>query len=273
MPIAAHDIIRDSKLIIFDSDGCLVEEGILYPYVKELIELLKQLNKYVVIFTNNSTTHPDKLLSHFSSLGVEVDRIMNSGRLAANYCEKNGIKSVYIVGEQGLIDTFNECDIKIAETDVEAVIVGMDRTLTYDKLVIATRLIRNGARFIATNPDKSFPTKRGLEPGAGSMIAALEASSNQKPDIILGKPNIWGYLEILSEFDVPVGESVMLGDRYETDILGAQKSGIQGILMQTGVMADRIRNNISIDIGDAVESKSMKDLYFNLKESIETGMR
>ncbi|MHA2098140.1 MAG: HAD-IIA family hydrolase [Candidatus Kariarchaeaceae archaeon] len=264
MSIEAHEIIMQSKLIIFDSDGCLVEEGVPYPYAIQLLDLLKKLDKYIVIFTNNSTTHPEDLLSHYTSLGIEVDRVMNSGRLAANYCQKNEIKSVFIVGEKGLYDTFRDNDIRIADNDVEAVIVGMDRTLTYEKLAVATRLIRDGARFIATNPDKSFPTTRGLEPGAGSMIAAIEASTDETPEIILGKPSIWGYLEILSEFEVTVGESVMLGDRYETDILGAQKAGMRGILMHTGVMGDRIRNNLYIDIGNAVESKSMEELYNNL---------
>lgn len=267
---AAHELLFESKLIIFDSDGCLVEEGVPYPFVKELIELLKSLKKTVAIFTNNSTTHPETLLKHYESLGIEVDRVMNSGRLAANYCLKNEIKSVFIVGEEGLIDTFKEAEITVSSENVDAVIVGMDRTLTYDKLAIATRLIRGGARFIATNPDKSFPTERGLEPGAGSMIAALEASTDESPEIVLGKPNIWGYLELLSEFPVTVGESVMLGDRYETDILGAQKAGIHGILMRTGIMGDRIRNNIQIETNNAIEADSIEELYTNLKELITT---
>ncbi|MFV2015282.1 MAG: HAD-IIA family hydrolase, partial [Candidatus Heimdallarchaeota archaeon] len=184
--LEAHDVIRNSKLVIFDSDGCLVEEGVPYKFVDKLINLLKQQQKQIVIFTNNSTTHPNVLLDHFRSMGIQVDHVINSGKLAVEYCKQNGIESVYVLGEQGLVDLFEENMISVEEKRVEAVIVGMDRSLTYERLTIATRFIRNGARFIATNPDKSFPTKRGLEPGAGSMIAALEASSDQIPEIILG---------------------------------------------------------------------------------------
>ncbi|MCE7736755.1 MAG: HAD-IIA family hydrolase [Candidatus Heimdallarchaeota archaeon] len=269
MTLEAHDVLKQSKLVIFDSDGCLVEEGVPYKFVDKLMDLLKQLGKQIVIFTNNSTKHPDLLLKNFETLGIKVDHVINSGKLAVEYCIRNKIESVYILGEDGLMDLFRENNISIDENQVEAVIVGMDRTLTYKRLANATRFIRNGAKFIATNPDKSFPTERGLEPGAGSMIAALEASTDKKPEIILGKPNIWGYQMLLEQFQVKETDAVMLGDRYETDILGAQRIGIPAILMQTGVMADRIKNNVTLDIGDAYQSKSMEELYINLKNSIQ----
>ena len=269
MTLEAHDVLRQSKLVIFDSDGCLVEEGVPYKYVDKLMELLKHLGKKIVIFTNNSTKHPEVLLENFHSLGIQIDHVINSGTLAVQYCIQNEIESVYILGEEGLMDLFQENSIFINKKQVEAVIVGMDRTLTYKRLAIATRFIRNGAKFIATNPDKSFPTERGLEPGAGSMIAALEASTDKKPDIILGKPNTWGYKMILEQFQVKIADSVMLGDRFETDILGAQRVGMPAILMQTGVMGDLIRNNITIDTGEAYISKSVEELYFNLKDSIQ----
>lgn len=257
-----------AQVIIFDSDGCLVEEGVPYPFVPEFILLLKSLNKKIVIFTNNSTQHPDTLSLHYQKMGVKVDYIINSGTLAVNYCKENNLRSVYIVGEKGLSRLFKENGIRIQNENVDAVIVGMDRTLTYQKLVTATRLIRNGSQFIATNPDKSFPTDRGLEPGAGSMIAAIEASSEKSPSIVLGKPNSWGYNHLLVYYNIESNEAIMLGDRYETDILGAQNVGIPAILMQTGVMADRIKNNIEIDTDNALEVKSIEILYHRLKSTL-----
>ncbi|OLS25110.1 MAG: putative hydrolase YutF [Candidatus Heimdallarchaeota archaeon LC_2] len=257
-----------AKVIIFDSDGCLVEEGIPYPYVAEFISLLKSLNKKIVIFTNNSTQHPDTLFTQYQKVGVTVDYIINSGTLAVTYCKEKKFQSVYIVGEKGLTRLFKENGFRIQNENVDAVIVGMDRTLTYQKLVQATRLIRNGSKFIATNPDKSFPTNRGLEPGAGSMIAAIEASTDQSPSIILGKPNSWGYIHLLDHYLIHPDEAVMLGDRYETDILGAQNAGIPAILMQTGVMAEKIKNNITIDTKGAFEAKSIEILYQRLKSII-----
>ena len=127
----------------------------------------------------------------------------------------------------------------IGDEKPDAVVVGMDREVTYEKLAIATRLIRDSSRFIATNSDPTFPTSRGLEPGAGTMISALQTSAEREPEIILGKPNVWGYEFIKNRFQVTYGDLLMIGDRYETDIIGAVGLGITSFIVNSGVAATR----------------------------------
>lgn len=227
------------EVIIFDSDGVLVEEGTAMEGASELTSQLIKLGKKVIVFSNNSTTHPKKMKINYQKEGIEVTEVINSALLVAQYCINNSINSIYVIGELGFQEVLQEHGLTIMDHDVEAVLVGMDRTLTYEKLAIATRLIRNGAKFIASNSDKSFPTPRGLEPGAGSMIAALTAATDKEPDIVLGKPNLYGFEFIISKYTYDLEKYIMIGDRYETDMLGALNSNIEALIVNTGVASTR----------------------------------
>lgn len=232
-------IIENAELVIYDKDGVLTEEGKLIPDAIDLVHYFREKGKKQVVFTNNSTNHPDKVMGQLRDMGILVDGIMSSSLITAEYCKAAALKSVYIVGEEGLYQVFREEGFDIVEDDPDAVVVGMDRHLTYEKLVIATRAILGGSRFICTNPDPSYPTPRGLEPGAGSMIAALAASTGQKPEIIAGKPAATGYEFLMNKYGVTSEKTIMIGDRFETDILGALKLGITGIVVKTGVAKTR----------------------------------
>ena len=233
------DIVNSKKLIIFDSDGVLVEEGKVLDGAIDLIDYLTSNKIENIVFSNNSTKHPLTMKKIYNEQGLEINNVINSGMLSVDYCKKKNISRVYVVGEKGLVDLFEENNIKVVDTDVDAVIVGMDRMLTYEKLAIATRLIRNGARYIATNPDPAFPTKRGLEPGAGSMIAALNTSTDKQPEIIVGKPNTFGFQLIFEDYKLKADDCLMIGDRYETDIIGANEMDIDAIIVNTGIAKTR----------------------------------
>ncbi|MCY3410345.1 MAG: HAD-IIA family hydrolase [Candidatus Heimdallarchaeota archaeon] len=226
-------------LYIFDSDGVLVEEGIAIDGASKTTSELREAGKKVVIFSNNSTKHPKTMEETYFEQNIFFDEVINSGQLMVNFLKQERIKSVYVVGENGFKSLLRENGLIIKETDVDAVVVGMDRTLTYEKLAIACRNIRRGARFVASNSDASFPTPRGLEPGAGSMIAAIETASEVPPEIILGKPNSYGYEYILNKYNIPAENAIMIGDRFETDILGALKVGMQTVVVNTGVAKTR----------------------------------
>lgn len=234
-----NDIVNSKKLIIFDSDGVLVEEGKVLDGAVDLIDFLTNNKIENIVFSNNSTKHPLTMKKIYNEQGLEINNVINSGMLSVDYCKKNNISKVYVVGEKGLVNLFEENNIKVVDNDVDAVIVGMDRMLTYEKLAIATRLIRNGARYIATNPDPAFPTERGLEPGAGSMIAALNTSTDRQPEIIVGKPNTFGFQLIFKEYKLKPDDCLMIGDRYETDIIGANDMGIDAIIVNTGIAKTR----------------------------------
>ncbi len=224
---------------IFDSDGVLLEEGKIIAGASELTRHLQAMGKKIYIFSNNSTKHPETMRIHYEELGISVDGVINSGMLVVDYLNKQKIDNVYVVGEDGFISLLRQNGIEHHEGDVQAVIVGMDRNLTYEKLRIASRKIINGARYIASNPDNSFPTPRGLEPGAGSMIAAISAASAIEPEIILGKPNTYGYNFIVDKYGLKRSETLMIGDRFETDILGAIQSSIHALVINTGVAKTR----------------------------------
>jgi 4-nitrophenyl phosphatase len=141
---------------------------------------------------------------------------------------------IYIIGEQGLIEACAEEGYYHAESGVLAVVAGMDRTLTYEKLKSATLLIRSGALFIGTNPDHTFPTPQGLVPGAGAILAALSTASDVSP-VIVGKPEPTMYRIALKRLNIAADQALVIGDRPETDIAGAQTIGCHTALLLSGV--------------------------------------
>jgi 4-nitrophenyl phosphatase len=148
---------------------------------------------------------------------------------------------VFIIGEQGLIEACNEQGFYHSDTDAIAVIAGMDRNLTYEKLRLATLILRTGKLFIGTNPDHTFPTPQGLVPGAGSILAALTTASDVTP-IIAGKPEPTMYQIALERLKLPAERVLVVGDRPETDIAGAELIGCHTALVLSGVTnADQAR--------------------------------
>jgi len=248
--------------VIFDSDGVLVQEGEPIEGATDLINFLHERGKEVVVLSNNSTKHPSDMERNYHRKGLNVDRIINAGMITVNYCTEQGISSVFVVGEAGLVSLLEEHDIRSEVSAVDAVIVGMDRGLTYKKLAIATRLIRQGSDFIGTNPDPSFPTPRGLEPGAGSMIAALEASTGAKPLVVLGKPERFGYELAMKTSNVTAEQCLMIGDRYETDILGAIRVNMPSLVVNTGIAATRSNPGVFGNHPRVPVVQSLRDLLY-----------
>lgn len=229
----------DYELYIFDSDGVLLQGNSILPGARELTSKLKSKGIRIVIFSNNSTMHPRDMEERYNRYGIEFDTFINSGILTASYLEKHDIHSIFVVGENGLKNYLKERGFHHDRRNADAVIVGMDRSITHDKLTIATRLVLNGAKFIGTNPDKTFPTENGIEPGAGAMIATIIATTDRNPDIVLGKPSRFGFDLILSNIGIDASNALMIGDRYETDIIGAHEVGIDAVIVNTGIAATR----------------------------------
>jgi len=142
--------------------------------------------------------------------------------------------TVYVIGEVGITEALEEHGFKVGEENAIAVVVGIDRQLSYEKLCRATLLIRSGVPFIGANPDVTFPTPEGLVPGAGAILAALETATSVKP-LIMGKPSPAMYQLALERLGTSPGETLVVGDRLETDIAGAQAIGCRTALVLTGV--------------------------------------
>ncbi|MGC9360931.1 MAG: HAD hydrolase-like protein, partial [Anaerolineae bacterium] len=141
---------------------------------------------------------------------------------------------VNVVGEQGLIQELQRFGFVIAGRDADVVVAGWDKTVTFEKLKTATLAIRDGAMFVGTNPDKTYPMENDIIPGAGSILAALIAATDVEP-VIVGKPEPIIIQRCLDMLDASAEDTAILGDRLDTDILGGQRAGIGTILVLTGI--------------------------------------
>ncbi len=234
----SDNYLTSVEALILDMDGVLWRGSEAIGDLKATFEDVSNAGLKFVFATNNATRTIGQYVELIKSFGVPVEpwQIVNSAIAAVEYLVKrfpNG-GPVFIIGEQGIIEACNEYGFYPADTDALAVIAGFDRCLTFEKLRLATLLLRSGVPFIGTNPDRTFPTPEGLIPGAGSILAALTAASDVSP-IIVGKPEPTMYRISLDRLHLPPDCVLVVGDRPETDIAGAQSLGCHTALVLSGV--------------------------------------
>jgi 4-nitrophenyl phosphatase len=178
--------------------------------------------------------HLDKVASF--GVALEPWQVVNSSQAVASYLHHLHPQGgpVFVVGEPALVETLEAAGFWLAEKDVVAVVGSIDTRVSYGKLRTATLLIRAGAPFVATNPDRTFPTPAGLVPGAGAILASIEAATDVKP-VICGKPLPAMYEIALERMVLAAHEVLVVGDRAETDIVGAQALGCPCALVLSGV--------------------------------------
>lgn len=226
------------RALILDMDGVLWRSSQPIGDLSEIFTKIESMGLRVVLATNNATLTSDEYLEKLRGFGVTLERwqIVNSGEATAHFLKQRFPEGgpVFVVGEDGLVRTLAEAGFPHAETDVLAVVAGMDRKMTYQKLGAATLIIRAGALFVGTNPDRTFPTPEGLMPGAGSVLAFLQAASGVEP-VIIGKPHPELYEVALERLQTGPAETLIVGDRLDTDICGAQAIGSQTALVLSGV--------------------------------------
>jgi 4-nitrophenyl phosphatase len=233
--------IGEIKSLIIDMDGVLWRENSPIGNLLRTFEQFEELKLKVILATNNGTRTPEQYLEKMAGFGVHLrkDQVINSA-LALVYLLKQQFPNggpVYMLGEIGLTTALEDAGFYQKETDVLAVIGGMDRSIDFWKLKKATLLIRTGAPFYFTNPDRTYPTPEGLIPGAGAILAALEAATDVKA-IIAGKPAPALYEFALDRLGTKPIETLVVGDRLETDILGAQNLGCKTAAVLSGVMTE-----------------------------------
>jgi 4-nitrophenyl phosphatase len=232
------EVSSNIKAIILDMDGVLWRDNEPIGDLPAIFSEIDRRGWHVTLATNNATRTISQYVVKLSNFGVQIqpEKIINSAHAAAIYLRKlfPGGGNVYCVGESALSDTLLEEGFKISTDDVVAVVAAMDRQLTYQKLLQATLLIRSGAKFIATNPDRTFPTPAGLVPGTGATLAALEAASEVSP-VVVGKPAPEMYQIAMQRMGSSPENTLVVGDRLETDIAGAQNIGCRTALVLSGV--------------------------------------
>jgi 4-nitrophenyl phosphatase len=224
--------------LILDMDGVLWRGTEPIGDPRSIFNNINELGCKVVFATNNATRTVQQYVDVLSSFGIPAQprQVVNSAIAVTYYlCQKYPHGGpVYVVGEQGMIEACSEAGFYQSETDAVAVIASMDRQLTYEKLRIATVLIRSGAQYIGTNPDLTFPTPSGLVPGTGAILAAISAATGVDP-IIVGKPKATMYQIALERMKISPENVLVVGDRPETDIAGAQQIGCHTALVLSGV--------------------------------------
>jgi len=225
------------RAFIVDVDGVLVKGGEPLPGAAAALAALTELGR-VIILTNNSTRSRAQTAAALRALGfaVTAEMVVTSSYIAARWLrEREGRVRVWVIGEEGLIKELSAAGHVLSPPEeAEWVVAGMDRALTYEKLADALRALLSGARFLATNRDGTFPTPAGLLPGAGAVVGAIEGMGFP-PETVVGKPSPIAFEIALEVAGVSPREALMIGDRLDTDILGAQRAGLDTALILTGV--------------------------------------
>jgi len=233
-----EDSLRALEHLIIDVDGVLYRGTEAIPGTGPFLDFLREQGIGFVLATNNATRTPEQYAEKLSSMGVMVrpGEILNSAQATASYLAgiaPQGTR-VFVVGQEGLVSALRNEGFDLVEDDAEFVVAGMDFTICYDRLADATLQIRAGAQFIGTNPDRTFPSERGIVPGAGSLLAFLETATDVKPKVI-GKPGTAMMEQALTRMGARAGTTAMLGDRLETDILAGQRARLHTVLVFSGV--------------------------------------
>lgn len=226
------------RALLLDMDGVLWRDSQAIGDLPANLRRAADMGLQVAFVTNNATRTVDQYLEKFRSFGAEPrpEQIFTSAKATARHLASRYPQggSVFIIGEHGLQAALEEAGFHHSETDCLAVVAGLDTELDYDKLRRATLLIRAGVKLIGTNPDRTLPTPEGLVPGAGSIIAALEAASDAKATII-GKPESALLEAAIEHLGIKPAVALMVGDRIETDIAAGQKAGCPTALVLSGV--------------------------------------
>lgn len=232
------DKLGSIKAFVIDMDGVLYIGQRRLPGARRFLAYLEEQDIPFILATNNSTLTPTQYVAKLRAMGIEVteDLILTSGQATASYLSRvaPARATVYVIGEAGLISPLKEQGFHLAEEEVDYVVVGLDRRLTFEKLEIATLAIRAGAAFIGTNPDTTLPTEQGLVPGTGAILAALEVASGASP-LIIGKPKPILLRLAMEKMAVASERTAIIGDRLETDIRGGREAGVITILVLTGI--------------------------------------
>jgi 4-nitrophenyl phosphatase len=249
------------RALIIDMDGVLWHGPQPLPGLTDFFQTLRDLQIRFILATNNASLTPEQYVNKLEKMGITVSSndILTSGTATALYLAGQTSPAstrIFVVGEEGArkpllergftLTGLYEVNNNNSNTGVGAdiVVCGKDETLTWDKLATATLNIRAGAKFIGTNADTTLPTERGVTHGNGAILAALEVATGVSPTII-GKPEPIIYQQALALLGVEPEATVAIGDRLETDILGAVRTGIRSIMVLTGISSEQDLKNSS----------------------------
>ncbi|MET7382507.1 HAD-IIA family hydrolase [Streptomyces sp. NPDC005526] len=220
-----------------DMDGVLIHEGVPIPGADAFLKKLRESGRPFLVLTNNSIYTQRDLHARLRRMGLEVpvENIWTSALATAQFLDdQRPGGSAYVIGEAGLTTALHEIGYILTDHEPDFVILGETRTYSFEAMTKAVRLINDGARFIATNPDNVGPSAEGALPATGSVAALITAATGKKPYFV-GKPNPLMMRAGLNAIGAHSETSAMIGDRMDTDVLAGLEAGMRTFLVLTGV--------------------------------------
>jgi HAD superfamily hydrolase (TIGR01457 family) len=236
--------LRDVRGVLFDMDGVIYVGTRPLPGVQQAIDYLASTNRRFLFVTNNASKTPEQFVERLAEMDIHVEPEQVLGSAEATACwlreqvAHHGWQKgpVIVMGQDGLKVALQKNGFELT-TDPQAAIyavAGINFKLTYEELANVTLAIRNGAKYIGTNSDVTYPSERGPLPGAGAILALLTTATGQQP-LVIGKPNRGMYEQAMARLNVTAAQTLMVGDRYDTDISGAIPLGLWTAGVLTGI--------------------------------------
>ncbi len=257
-----NEELRSYRAFLLDVDGVLLRGGDVIPGAIAGVTRLQQRQK-VLLLSNNSTRSREQVAHRLQNAGFPIEKgdIVTSAFIASQYLREHyGPVRVWTLGEEGLdLELLAAGHELVPPGEADWVVAGMDRNLNYARLAQGLRALLAGARLLATNEDATFPTPEGPQPGAGAVIGAFKGMGFS-PHAVVGKPSKIAFQIALERAECKPEEALMIGDRLETDILGALEAGVDSALVLTGVTTDEMVNI------DAPASRFVADSILDLAE-------
>ncbi|MDR2133894.1 MAG: HAD-IIA family hydrolase [Treponema sp.] len=229
--------IRSKKAFIIDMDGVIYHGNRLLKGAAEFVKWLEENHKSFLFLTNSSDRSPLELAQKLSRLGIEVDpeHFYTSALATASYlASQRPGGSAFVIGEPGLIQALYDAGFTMNNVNPDYVVVGEGRGYSLEALERAVRLVLGGGRLIGTNPDLSGPSEDGIVPACGALVAPIELAAKTKAYFV-GKPNPLIMRHGMRRLQARSEETVIIGDRMDTDIVAGMESEIETVLVLSGV--------------------------------------
>jgi NagD protein len=229
--------LREIKSWLMDMDGVLVHEEEAIPGADRFIGALREREIPFLVLTNNSIYTRRDLAARLRTSGIDIPEkaIWTSALATARFLEdQRPGGSAFVIGEAGLTTALHQGGYTLTERNPDYVVLGETRTYSFERITQAIRLIENGARFIATNPDATGPSPDGSLPATGAVAALITRATNRDPYYV-GKPNPLMMRSALNAIDAHSETTAMIGDRMDTDVVSGLEAGLETVLVLTGV--------------------------------------
>ncbi len=255
-----------------DMDGVLIKENKPVEGAEKFLKELQDNDTNYMVLTNNSIFAPRDLSARLALSGIDIpaERIWTSAMATAAFLdEQNPNGTAYVVGETGLTTAVHEAGYILTDTNPDYVVLGETRTYSFEAITKAINLILKGAKFICTNPDNTGPAPEGVLPATGSVASLIMASTGKEPYYI-GKPNPMMMRSALRAMGAHSEETIMIGDRMDTDVKSGLEAGMHTFLVLSGISdvkeanswpyrASRIIDSVGALVGHTKDPLSVED--------------